>query len=61
MAKAGTFLNYGEIATTFDCRPVQNRVVWCQPGQPIRAHRKGNCYKKTTKERRTYWKTSLIC
>ena len=30
MAKAGTFLNYGEIATTFDCRPMQNRVV-CGP------------------------------
>ena len=29
-----------------------------KPEQPIRAHRKGNCYKKdTTKEMRTYWKT----
>ncbi|KAK4582378.1 hypothetical protein RGQ29_025525 [Quercus rubra] len=31
MAKAGTFINYGEIATTFDCRPVQNRVVFGPP------------------------------
>ena len=31
MAKAGTFINYGEIATTFDCRPVQNGVVFGPP------------------------------
>ena len=28
MAKAVTFINCGEIATTFDCRPRQNRVVY---------------------------------
>ena len=28
MAKAVTFINYGEIATTFDCRPMQKRVVF---------------------------------
>ena len=28
-----------------------------KPEQPIRAHRKGNGHKKTTKEMRTYWKT----
>ena len=28
MAKAVTSINYGEIATTFDCHPMQNRVVF---------------------------------
>ncbi|XP_050242096.1 receptor-like protein 7 [Quercus robur] len=31
MTKAVTFINYGEIATTFDCRPMQNRVVFGPP------------------------------
>ena len=30
------------------CNLQRGTSCWCQPGQPIRAHRKGNCYKKHT-------------
>ena len=29
------------------CNLQRGTSCWCQPGQPIKAHRKGICYKKT--------------